>query len=345
MNPKKQKPEETPMTVEAPEKKLTKAESKLEAALKAISEDLKVSLSTFRDQKIESVQRIPTGSLSLDMATGGGWARGRVHEVYGAEMSGKSLLALNGIAQAQRMGLSGAFIDVEQAFDPIWAAKQGVDLDNLIFIQPDSAEEALNVVDKLLERVKPGFIVVDSVSALVTETELEGKIGDHHVGTTARLMSQTLKILTPKVANASTALVFINQLRHKIGVMFGNPETTSGGMALKFYSSIRIDVRRLSKSEILDENKQQVGYSQRIKVVKNKTFPPYREAEVPISYVNGIRAAEDFVKGVMSVGLLDQLTEVLGTKDFNEMYTKILAGHDGLEGVRKQALVKAGVTV
>src|SRR6516225_10019615 len=223
------------------------------------------------------IQGIPSGALSLDVALGGkGLPRGRIIEIYGPESSGKTTVALHAVANAQRMGGVAAFIDAEHALDPSWAKRLGVDLEGLLVSQPSSGEEALKIAEMLVKSNAVDIIVIDSVAALVPRAEVEGEIGDTHVGLQARLMSQALRILNPTISKTETCMIFINQIRQKIGVMFGNPETTSGGLALKFYSSVRLDVRKISTVKEGDET---VGSRVKVRVVKNKVAPPYRQAE------------------------------------------------------------------
>jgi recombination protein RecA len=250
---------------------------------------------------------IPSGSISLDAALGvGGFPRGRVVEVFGPESSGKTTLALQVIAQAQKVGGAAAFIDAEHALDPGYARKLGVDVDNLIVSQPDCGEQALEITNALVASGGVDVVVIDSVAALVPKAELEGEMGDSHMGLHARLMSQALRKLTGVVARTNTLLIFINQIREKIGVMFGNPETTTGGRALKFYSSVRVEVRRMAA---IKDGEKVVGNRTKIKVVKNKVAAPFREAEVDILYGEGVSREGD----LLDLGVIHELVEKSGS--------------------------------
>jgi recombination protein RecA len=253
------------------------------------------------------VQGISTGALSLDIALGGrGLPRGRLIEIFGPESSGKTTLALHAVANAQRAGGVAAYIDAEHALDPSWSKKVGVDLEGLLVSQPSNAEEALKIAEMLVKSNAVDLIVIDSVAALVPRSEVEGEIGDQHVGLQARLMSQALRILNPTVARTKTCIIFINQIRQKIGVMFGNPETTSGGLALKFYSSVRLDIRKITGVKDGDET---IGARVKVRVVKNKVAPPFKQAEFDLMYDRGISREGD----LMDLAIEDRLIEKSGS--------------------------------
>ena len=256
------------------------------------------------EKRNEKIPAIPTGSLGLDIALGiGGLPRGRIVEIYGPESSGKTTLTLEVIAQCQKLGGTAAFIDAEHALDPIYAEKLGVNVDELLVSQPDTGEQALEVADIMVSSGGIDILVIDSVAALVPKAEIEGEMGDHHVGLQARLMSQALRKITGNVKKSDTLVIFINQIRHKIGVMFGSPETTAGGNALKFYSSVRMDIRRIGTVKDGDEA---VGNETRVKVVKNKVSPPFKQAEFQILYNKGINRLGELIDKGADLNIIEK---------------------------------------
>lgn len=277
----------------------------LEAALGQIERQFGTgTVMRMGDKKQEKIPAIPTGSLGLDLALGiGGLPRGRVVEIYGPESSGKTTLTLEVIAQCQKLGGTAAFIDAEHALDPIYAEKLGVNVEELLISQPDTGEQALEVADIMVHSGGIDILVIDSVAALVPKAEIEGEMGDSHIGLQARLMSQALRKITGNVKRSNTLVIFINQIRYKIGVMFGSPETTSGGNALKFYASVRLDIRRIGT---VKEGDEVVGNETRVKVVKNKCAPPFKQAEFQIIYNKGINRLGELLDRGSDLGILEK---------------------------------------
>lgn len=280
----------------------------LQAAMDKIEKTFgKGSIMQMSDKNIESIPSIPTGSIALDLALGvGGYPRGRVIEIYGPESSGKTTLAIHAIAEAQKAGGIAAFIDAEHAFDRFYAAKLGVDIDNLWVSQPDHGEQALDIAEQLIRSSAIDIIVIDSVAALTPKAEIEGEMGDSKMGLQARLMSQAMRKLTGSISKTNTTCVFINQLRDKIGITFGNPETTTGGNALKYYSSVRLDIRRIAT---LKDGDEPIGSQVRVKVVKNKVAPPFKKAEFDIMYGEGISRTGE----VVDLGVANEVVKKSGS--------------------------------
>lgn len=287
--------------------KKTQTEGKAKAlglALETIEKQFgKGSIMKLGEQNNVHVECIPTGSVSLDLALGGGLPKGRIIEVYGPESSGKTTLTLHAIAEIQKQGGTAAFIDAEHALDPAYAKRIGVDTDNLLLSQPDNGEQALEITETLVRSNAVDLIVVDSVAALTPRAEIEGEMGDSHMGLQARLMSQALRKLTGVISRSKVTVIFINQIRMKIGVMFGNPETTTGGNALKFYASVRMDIRRISQIKQGDEV---IGNRTRVKVVKNKIAPPFRQAEFDIMYNQGISRSGDVLDLAVQYNIVEK---------------------------------------
>ena len=277
----------------------------LQAAMSKIEKDFgKGSIMRMGDEQTENVDVIPTGSIGLNAALGvGGYPKGRIIEIYGPESSGKTTLAIHAIAEAQKAGGIAAFIDAEHAFDRFYAQKLGVDVDNLLISQPDNGEQALEIADQLIRSAAIDIIVIDSVAALTPKKEIEGDMGDSAVGLHARLMSQALRKVTSTISKTNTTCIFINQLREKIGILFGNPETTTGGNALKFYASVRLDIRRTTQ---IKDGEEALGNHVRVKVVKNKMAPPFKKAEFDIVFGEGISRSSELVDLGVELGVIQK---------------------------------------
>ena len=302
----------------------------LEAALSQIERSFgKGSIMKLGQQTVVEVEAVPTGSLGLDIALGiGGLPRGRVVEIYGPESSGKTTLALHVLAEAQKLGGTCAFVDAEHALDPSYARKLGVNLDELLISQPDAGEQALEIADTLVRSGAIDVMVIDSVAALVPRAELEGEMGDNHVGLHARLMSQALRKLTGSINRSRTMVIFINQIRMKIGVMFGSPETTTGGNALKFYASVRLDIRRIGQ---IKERDNVVGNQTRVKVVKNKVAPPFKVVEFDIMYGEGVSKVGELIDLGVNAGIIEKSGAWFSYKD-----QRIGQGRENVKNFLKQ---------
>jgi recombination protein RecA len=328
----------------------TTHDRELKNALAAIEKQFgKGAIMQLGENALTDIAGISTGALSLDIALGGrGIPRGRIIEIFGPESSGKTTVALHAVANAQRQGGVAAFIDAEHALDPSWAKRIGVDLEGLLVSQPSSGEEALKIAEMLVKSNAVDIIVIDSVAALVPRAEVEGEIGDSHVGLQARLMSQAMRILNPTISKTKTCMIFINQIRQKIGVMFGNPETTSGGLALKFYASVRLDIRRVTD---VKEGEEKIGSRVKVRVVKNKVAPPFRVAEFDLMYDRGISREGDLIDLAIEDKLIDKSGSWLNYGEVRlgqgrENAKQYLRDNPALvEEITKKVLEKRGVVV